>query len=234
MAYTYDENLEFLGKCSDEQLKDLADILIYDTDGKFRNTEKITSTNEYKRYKTQYSKYWEILAGDLQKFGGDSRANIIRLGKGVKYDEILDDVLKFLNIPFDKSSSIMDREDKLTEKIFELMIKEMKQNDLVELSKILNLGDYKPAYIMSEVKKLIKGGLLFSYKINKIVANRATEFFGEGLNPTTKVFSLLLKTLIPSFGIVNNITGPAMRVTIPACVIVAYLRKTIMLEKENN
>ena len=32
---------------------------------------------------------------------------------------------------------------------------------------------------------------------------------------------------------ITDITGPAMRVTIPACVIVAYLRKTIMLEKEN-
>ena len=30
--------------------------------------EQITSTNEYKRYKTQYSKYWEVIAGDLQKF----------------------------------------------------------------------------------------------------------------------------------------------------------------------
>ena len=65
MAYTYDENLEFLGKCSDEQLKDLADILIYDTDGKFRNTEKITSTNEYKKqeniikYKGKYYKIYE-------------------------------------------------------------------------------------------------------------------------------------------------------------------------------
>ena len=32
---------------------------------------------------------------------------------------------------------------------------------------------------------------------------------------------------------ITDITGPAMRVTIPACVIVACLRKTIMLEKEN-
>lgn len=46
MAYTYDENLEFLSECTDEQLKDLAEILIYDTDRKFRNMEEITSTNE--------------------------------------------------------------------------------------------------------------------------------------------------------------------------------------------
>ena len=33
--------------------------------------------------------------------------------------------------------------------------------------------------------------------------------------------------------ITDIVSGPAMRVTVPACVIIAYLRKTIMLEKEN-
>ena len=28
MAYTYDADLEFLGQCSDEQLRELADILM--------------------------------------------------------------------------------------------------------------------------------------------------------------------------------------------------------------
>ena len=237
MAYIYDVDLEFLGECTDEQLKDLAEILIYDTDGKFRNTEEITSTNEYKRYKEQYSKYWKILAGDLQKFGGDSIANAARLGKGVKYDEILDDTLKYLKISFDIFSPIIDREDKLVEKIFEIMIKEMKENDLIELSKALNLEDHKSAYIISEVKKLIKEEVLSLYKINEIVANRITKLFRDGLNFTTtsilKELPILGATLISPFGIINNITGSAMRVTVPACIIIAYLRKTILLGTKN-
>ncbi|WP_373078117.1 DUF3944 domain-containing protein [Fusobacterium nucleatum] len=246
MAYTYDENLEFLGECTDEQLKDLAEILIYDTDRKYRNMEEITSTNEHKRYKEQYSKYWEILAGDLQKFGGDSIANAVRFGKGVKYDEILNDTLKYLKISFDKSSSIVDREDKLVEKIFEIMIKEMKENDLTELSKILGIGDYKIPAIMFGVQGLIKAGGFGSYKITVIVANYITKFlFGRGLSFTTNaMLTKGLSLLIGSVGIgvttgfwfaigITDITGPAMRVTIPACVIVACLRKTIMLEKEN-
>ena len=237
MAYTYDENLEFLGECTDEQLKDLAEILIYDTDRKYRNMEEITSTNEHKRYKEQYSKYWEILAGDLQKFGGDSIANAVRFGKGVKYDEILNDTLKYLKISFDIFSPIIDREDKLVEKIFEIMIKEMKENDLIELSKTLNLENHKSAYIINEVKKLIKEGVISSYKINEIVTNRITKLFRDGLNFTTtpilKELPLLGVALIPSFGIINNITKPAMRVTIPACIIVAYLRKTILLGTKN-
>ena len=142
-----------------------------------------------------------------------------------------------MKISFDKSSSIVDREDKLVEKIFEIMIKEMKENDLIELSKTLNLENHKSAYIINEVKKLIKEGVISSYKINEIVTNRITKLFRDGLNFTTtpilKELPLLGVALIPSFGIINNITKPAMRVTIPACIIVAYLRKTILLGTKN-
>ena len=30
MSYTYDADLEFLGECTDEQLRNLAEVLIYD------------------------------------------------------------------------------------------------------------------------------------------------------------------------------------------------------------
>ena len=42
MSYVFDEDLEFLGKCSDEQLAKLAEIIINDDDGKFRRTEEVT------------------------------------------------------------------------------------------------------------------------------------------------------------------------------------------------
>lgn len=67
MSYVFDEDLEFLGKCSDEQLAKLAEIIINDDDGKFRRTEEVTETNEYKRYKENYSKYWEILVCDFSE-----------------------------------------------------------------------------------------------------------------------------------------------------------------------
>jgi hypothetical protein len=40
----------------------------------------------------------EILAGDLQKFGGDTIANAVRFDKGVKYVKILNNTLKYLKI----------------------------------------------------------------------------------------------------------------------------------------
>ena len=41
MSYTYDADLEFLGECTDEQLRNLAEVLIYDKDGEKRFTESI-------------------------------------------------------------------------------------------------------------------------------------------------------------------------------------------------
>ena len=86
MAYVFDKDLEFLGECSDEQLAKLAEIIIKDDDGKIRRTEEVTKSNEYKRYGKNYSKYWEILVGDFQKFGGNSGANLLRGWKGVQYN----------------------------------------------------------------------------------------------------------------------------------------------------
>lgn len=152
-----------------------------------------------------------------------------------------------MKISFDKSSSIIDREDKLIEKIFEVMIKDMKQNDLIELSKILDVGDYKIPSIMFAVQALIKAGGFESYKITVIVANYVAKLLlKRGLSFTTNtMLTKGLSLFIESVGMavttglflassITDVTSPTMRVTILACVIVAYLRKTIMLEKVNN
>ena len=120
MSYVFDEDLEFLGKCSDEQLAKLAEIIINDDDGKFRRTEEVTETNEYKRYKENYSKYWEILVCDFQKFGGNTVANFVRQGKGVKYNEILTDILgsSFSNL------SIFEKEKELLKRGFSTILSE--------------------------------------------------------------------------------------------------------------
>lgn len=43
MAYRKDSDLEFLAKCSDRDLDDLVNLLIYDNDGKKRWTEELSN-----------------------------------------------------------------------------------------------------------------------------------------------------------------------------------------------
>ena len=187
MAYTYDADLEFLGECTDEQLKNLAEVLIYDKDGETRFTESITNSNEYKRYGTRYSKYWEIIAGELQEFGGNSFANLFR-GNGVKYDEILNDVLDKIKVSYNKSSNILIKEDKLVEKIFADMLKDMPEEKRMELVKDMDLKvtGFGSQAIMAAIQAGLRAGGFLSYQITVIVANYVARLvLGRGLTLAT-------------------------------------------------
>ena len=246
MSYTYDADLEFLGQCSDEQLRELADILMKDKDGKLRYTEEITKTKEYKIYEHRYSRYWKILAGELQLFGGNSVVNnIFRFGRGVKYDEILNDVLDKINVPYNKSSHIINKEDALIEKIFSDMLEDMPEEKKMELVKDMDLKvtGFGNQAIMAAVQAGIRAGGFLSYHITVIVANYiARLLLGRGLTlatnaALTKGLSLFIGPIgwvVTGVWTAFDITGPAMRVTLPACVIVAFLRKTTLLETKKN
>ena len=244
MSYTYDADLEFLGQCSDEQLRELADILMKDKDGKLRYTEEITKTKEYKIYEHRYSRYWKILAGELQEFGGNSFANLFR-GNGVKYDEVLSDVLDKIKVSYNKSSHIINKEDALIEKIFSDMLEDMPEEKKMELVKDMDLKvtGFGNQAIMAAVQAGIRAGGFLSYQITVIVANYiARLLLGRGLTlatntALTKGLSLFIGPIgwvVTGVWTAFDITGPAMRVTLPACVIVAFLRKTTLLETKKN
>lgn len=245
MAYIYDADLEFLGECTDEQLGELADILMKDKDRKLRYTEEITKTKEYKIYEHRYSRYWKILAGELQLFGGNTVVNnVIRFGRGVKYDEILNDVLDKINVPYDKSLNILTKEDKLIEKIFSDMLKNMPEEKKIELVKDMDLKvtGFGNQAIMAGVQAGIRAGGFLSYQITVIVANYVARLvLGRGLTlatnaALTKGLSLFIGPIgwaVTGIWTAFDIAGPAMRVTLPACVIIACLRKTILFEKNN-
>ena len=244
MSYTYDADLEFLGKCTDEELKNLAEVLIYDKDGETRFTESITNSDDYKRYGTKYSKYWKVIAGELQEFGGNSFANLFR-GNGVKYDEVLSDVLDKIKVSYNKSSHIINKEDALIEKIFSDMLEDMPEEKKMELVKDMDLKvtGFGNQAIMAAVQAGIRAGGFLSYQITVIVANYiARLLLGRGLTlatntALTKGLSLFIGPIgwvVTGVWTAFDITGPAMRVTLPACVIVAFLRKTNLLETKKN
>ena len=244
MPYTYDADLEFLGECTDEELKNLAEVLIYDKDGETRFTESITNSDDYKRYGTKYSKYWKVIAGELQEFGGNSFANLFR-GNGVKYDEVLSDVLDKIKVSYNKSSHIINKEDALIEKIFSDMLEDMPEEKKMELVKDMDLKvtGFGNQAIMAAVQAGIRAGGFLSYQITVIVANYiARLLLGRGLTlatnaALTKGLSLFIGPIgwvVTGVWTAFDITGPAMRVTLPACVIVAFLRKTTLLETKKN
>lgn len=245
MAYIHDADLEFLGECTDEQLRDLADILMKDKDGNLRYAEEITKSREYKIYEHRYSRYWKILAGELQLFGGNSIVNnIFRFGKGVKYDEILSDVLDKLEVSYSKSFNIIDKENALIEKIFTDILEKIPEDEKTKMIKDMDLGvtSFTNQAIIIAIQSGLKAGGFLSYQITVIVANYVAKLLlGRGLTlatnaALTKGLSLFIGPIgwaVTGIWTAIDIAGPAMRVTLPACVIVACLRKIILFGKNN-
>ena len=251
MSYVFDEDLEFLGECSNQQLAKLAEIIIKDDDGKFRRTEEVTETNEYKRYKENYSKYWETIVGDFQKFGGNIVANFLRKGKGVKYNEILNDILgsSFSNL------SVFEKEKELLKRAFSTILFESDQEKRRLISKEINFegATREVKAIMNFIEQKIND-INFEYKITNIILNSITTkridytlvkdslFNSEILktNVATSVGGVLATAavtatnIIPSLVATANIAlGEARRVTIPASIVIACLRKILNYEKNN-
>lgn len=248
MSYVFDKDLEFLGECSDEQLAKLAEILIKDDDGKVRRTEEITRSNEYKRYGKHYSKYWEILVGDFQKFGGNTGANFIRLGKGVQYNEILTDIL---GSSFSKLS-IFEKEKELLKRGLSIILDELEVEKRILIAEHIGFQgvNYNTDTIMNFIdKENYKTD--FNSKIINIILEQVT---------TKRIDYALLKNIssikgasakigvgvglairagvraVPLLGTITTLNlalTEAKRVTIPASIVIACLRKILNYEKLN-
>ena len=94
--------------------------------------------------------------------------------------------------------------------------------------------------IMAAVQAGIRAGGFLSYQITVIVANYiARLLLGRGLTlatnaALTKGLSLFIGPIgwaVTGIWTAFDIAGPAMRVTLPACIIIASLRKTVIYQK---
>ena len=216
MSYRYDNDLEFLGRCTNEELKELFDLLVYDPkDGEQRITSTLTYSEEYKKYGTDYSKYWRRIAEELQLYGGNTVVNnFIRFGSGVTYREILQDVAKTLKVHYTKISSTEKIEyvvlEKILSEIFAKLSPEEEKEILSELSNDEIVLKYKNSAIdfnSAQLKNLTF--LLLNKGITRIIGGILAGPIG-----------LLLNALI-----IADIAGPATRVTIPAVMLIATLRR---------
>ncbi|HED1572153.1 TPA: DUF3944 domain-containing protein [Morganella morganii] len=90
-TYRNDKDLELLRYADNEMLSILVKYLTIDKDGTTRFTETLTGDKQFKAAQGNYQQVWQLIAGELQHFGGDTLVNLFRRS-GVKYREILIDV----------------------------------------------------------------------------------------------------------------------------------------------
>lgn len=141
MSYRADEGLNFLGTLSSQELDDLVRILTHDKDGEARWTETLTVKDKYKRYYPDHKMYWEDIAEEIQLFGGNTLANIMRGFSGVKYREILCDVCDKMKVNYNKHLKIEHIEEDLLMYILRKALDEMSPEDMKKLGNELGLDN---------------------------------------------------------------------------------------------
>jgi len=238
-----DDDLKFLAKCHNDDLKVLTDYLTTDKDGKERLTEGLTSTEAYKIcYPDKLNDIWDDVAHELQLFGGNTLLNIFR-GHGVPYREILNDVCKKMKVNFNKDARIEFIEDSLLRKCLEDSIENMSAEELQQLVQTMNIktANYSKEAMIVALQVAIRTGGFTPYKIAVVVANAVCRaLLGRGLAIATNAaltrymaifagpIGLLLTVILTAI----DIAGPAYRVTIPCCIQIAYMRRRSMMTHE--
>lgn len=223
-----DSDLQFLYKCSNEQLQLLADFMLYDSDGQLRVTEELSTKASFKIY---YPNYMQTLVPDiineLQLFGGNTFLNKFR-GHGVPYRSILEDVCKTLKVPFAKGIPTEMLEEYLLRSFLVMAVDKMTEEDVHHLSGNLTKEAFK-----KHIGYLKAGSPLFIKLVTMLVANIATKY---GLKQAAvwgakfaggRLFAVLagpIGWIISGLWTAFDIAGPAYRVTVPCTITIAYLR----------
>lgn len=238
--------MEFLKRLSSNDLKDLFDVLVYDEDGTLRMNEELTNSTEYQRCGHDYAKYPMRIAEELQHYGGNSFMNFFR-NEGVLYKEILCDACDHLDINYNERSATSLIEQNMLSKLLKDSLEKMSGREIKELTHELGMtnidkviGENKQVLIAS-VLTLFKAGGSHSYALAVSVADAMVrQTLGHGLSSVVGKVALkkTLGILADPIGWVItgalvsiNLAGPAYRVTVPACVLVAILRKKLKAEE---
>lgn len=235
-VYRNDPDLNLLGQCSNEELQLLVSILITDPrDGDTRWTESLTSTPEYRLLAPEHRRYWQLIAAEFQRYGANTLVSLIRLGQGVTYREILEDVCDKLNVNYNLKSTTETIELCLLMKVLEKSLDQMTPEELATFSRNmqLDLTNPTPQLILMAVQAAIRSSSLAALELATVLsASVITSLGGIATWGTVVVASRALSVIagpvaiaLSSAWMISDIAGPAYRVTIPACIIVAWLRQ---------
>lgn len=236
IVYRKDPDLSFLENCKNEDLELLFEVLTKDKKGKPRLTQQLTLHRRYRWHNPDHHAYWDLIAAELQGYGASSISTLLRGGRGVAYREILFDVCDKLSVKYNKETSTRDIEMNLLMKLLEDSLEKMNDEQLREVVSALQLKTALPTKeaVLAALQAAVKIGGFSSYATTVVVANavlksiigRGLTFAGNAmLTRAVAVFAGPIGWVITGIWTLVDVAGPAYRVTIPACVVVAFLRE---------
>ncbi|EHR8950738.1 acidic protein MsyB [Escherichia coli] len=228
--YLNDSDLDFLQHCSEEQLANFARLLTHNEKGKTRLSSVLMRNELFKSmegHPEQHRRNWQLIAGELQHFGGDSIANKLR-EHGKLYRAILLDVSKRLKLKADKEMSTFEIEQQLLEQFLRNTWKKMDEEHKQEFlhavdARVNELEELLP--LLMKDKLLAKGvSHLLSSQLTRILRTHAAmSVLGHGLLRGAGLGGPVGAALNG----VKAVSGSAYRVTIPAVLQIACLRRMV-------
>lgn len=228
--YLNDSDLDFLQHCSEEQLANFARLLTHNEKGKTRLSSVLMRNELFKSmegHPEQHRRNWQLIAGELQHFVGDSIANKLR-GHGKLYRAILLDVSKRLKLKADKEMSTFEIEQQLLEQFLRNTWKNMDEEHKQEFlhavdARVNELEELLP--LLMKDKLLAKGvSHLLSSQLTRILRTHAAmSLLGHGLLRGAGLGGPVGAALNG----VKAVSGSAYRVTIPAVLQIACLRRMV-------
>ena len=228
--YLNDSDLDFLQHCSEEQLANFARLLTHNEKGKTRLSSVLMRNELFKSmegHPEQHRRNWQLIAGELQHFGGDSIANKLR-EHGKLNRAILLDVSKRLKLKADKEMSTFEIEQQLLEQFLRNTWKKMDEEHKQEFlhavdARVNELEELLP--LLMKDKLLAKGvSHLLSSQLTRILRTHAAmSVLEHGLRRGAGLGGPVGAALNG----VKAVSGSAYRVTIPAVLQIACLRRMV-------
>ena len=245
MAYRDDADLHFLSEMSSKDLDSLVQCLVFDKDGKKRHTEELSGSSGYKKSYPNHNEYWQDIAAEIQTFGANSLATLVRGGKGVLYKEVLIDVANKLKANFNSKSDVSIIEQALLMKVLEGALNKMTAEEREALAKEAGLSavaQLAPDAAIAIFMAAFKTGGFQSYQLTLIIVNsilkatigRGLTFAGNAvLVRTASILTGPIGWAVMGAWTAIDLAGPAYRVTMPSVIYIALLRQQHELEREN-
>ena len=237
MSYRTDTDLEFLATISKEDLKGLARAITHDNDGSERLGQMLSQANP------DAKDYWKEVAEQIQTYGANTVMTIFRFGEGVKYREVLKDVCDKLNVNYNGSNQTSTIEKNLLDKIlkdtWEKMNEEQRRRMLMSIKFSCDKSMVAGAGLagLSALSATLATSSIMAFNLASMITYSVAGSLAPVLGSSAMSFIIgrsagwLLGPLGWGLAILS-VSGPAYRVTIPACATVALLRKKYNLTPE--
>ncbi|EOY5726366.1 YaaW family protein [Enterobacter cloacae] len=176
------------------------------------------------------------MAAEIQTFGASSIASVFRGGKGVLYREVLCDVCEHTSVKYRKEETTEAIELSLLMKMLEKSLSEMSAEELQELADSMGTELTVPTapLILMAIRTAVRASGFAACRLSVVMLSTlARVVLGRTLPivtylTLTRSISVLAGPVgmaLSTGWLIADMAGPALRVTVPACLLVACLRQ---------